>query len=58
MKPKKRFIQIGLLVLAGVLAYAGLVIGLSANTATGTVMWLTAGVIALATLVWMTGRKR
>lgn len=43
---------------AGIVFFLGLGIGLSQNPAIGTLLWLVAAGIAVANAIWMTRRRR
>ena len=47
-----------LFLVAGIVFFLGLGIGLSQNPAIGTLLWLVAAGIAVANAIWMTRRRR
>lgn len=49
----KTFVHVLLFVLALVIFYFGLGVGLQWNATLGTLLWVLAGIIALANLLWI-----
>ena len=53
-----RIVHILVFVLAGVVFYVGLVVGLQYSSTAGTLLWLASGLIAVGNVLWWWMRRR